>query len=175
MKKTSRYTFIILISIYLTSCASRVHHADDFYNDDGNFPYVRFPLIKPYFVDSRESPWILYLQGYFLIDNGASAYGYDMRNVKKISVESRIIMAYSPYIDEQAFDNAPVIPSNREDYCPWFVIIPDKKIEAGFQNESAFLEYIQTLGIQNPDWQTPDDLYNQFEQTGCLSWIPDCK
>ena len=104
-----------------------------------------------------------------MIDNGAYAYsyGYNMTDVRKLSVESRIIMAYSPYIDG-ALDNTQVIPSNREDYYPWFAIIPDKKIEAGFQNESAFLNYIHNLGVQQPDWQTPDDIYSQFEQTGCL-------
>ena len=177
IKKTVAYSLIVFVAIYLSSCESRAHHADDFYNDDGDFPYVRFPLIKSYYVDARESPWTLRLKGYFVIYDGAYAYsyGYNMTDVRKLSVESHIIMAYSPYNDGQPFDNTQVIPSNQEDYYPWFVIIPDKKIEAGFQNESAFLEYVHGLGIQQPDWQTPDDLFGEFAQTGCLSWIPDCK
>jgi len=31
------------------------------------------------------------------------------------------------------------------------------------------------LFLKISNWQTPDDIYSQFEQTGCLSWIPDCK
>jgi hypothetical protein len=54
------------------------------------------------------------------------------------------------------------------------VIIPEKEIAEGFHTEDEFRQYIQTLGIQNPNWQTPDEAYEQFTQTGCLEWIPDC-
>jgi hypothetical protein len=177
MTKLTCCISIILAALYLSSCNSRVQHPDEFYNDDGDFPLLRFPLIKPYYVDRFNSvnPWILRLQGYLWVNIGSDAYKYDVTDARKLSVESRIIMAYSPYVDEHPFDDPQVDQSIREHYYHWFAAIPDKNIEVGFENESAFLEYIHSLGIQQPDWQTPDDVFNEFEQTGCLDWIPDCK
>jgi hypothetical protein len=57
----------------------------------------------------------------------------------------------------------------------WFVIVPDKKIETGFEMEAEFLSYIQTYGIEQPQWIEPESTYEQFAETGCLEWIPDCK
>ena len=76
-------------------------------------------------------------------------------------------MAYSAYVDK---DSDAYI---QENYYHWFVVIPEKKISEGFHTEDEFRQYIQTLGIQDPDWQTPDEAYEQFRRTGCLEWIPD--
>jgi len=177
IKTTIAYLLVVFVAICSSSCNSRVHHIDEFYNDDGGFPASQFPLIKPYYVDRLDSrnPWILRLNGYLWVNIGSDAYKYDVTDVRKLSVESRIIMAYSPYVDEHPFDDPQVDQSIREHYYHWFVAIQDKNIEVGFETESAFLEYIHSLGIQQPDWQTPDDLFGEFAQTGCLSWIPDCK
>ena len=78
-------------------------------------------------------------------------------------------MAYSTYVDTGAPDYI------QDNYYHWFVLIPAKEIGEGFHAEDEFREYIQTLGIQNPDWQTPDEAYKKFKETGCLEWIPDCK
>jgi len=78
-------------------------------------------------------------------------------------------MAYSAYVDKKA--NIYI----QDSYFHWFVLIPDKEIAKGFQTEAEFRQYIQTLGIQDPYWQTPDETYKQFKKTGCLEWIPDCK
>jgi hypothetical protein len=177
IKKTIAYLLIVFVVIGLSSCNSRVHHTDEFYNDDGDFPALRFPLMKPYYVDRFDSrnPWVLRLNGHLWIDIGAYAYKYDVVDVRKISVENGIIMAYSPYVADQPFDDPQVNQSIREHYYHWFVAIPGKSIEEGFENESAFLEYIHGLGVQQPNWQAPDDLFGEFAQTGCLNWIPDCK
>jgi hypothetical protein len=78
-------------------------------------------------------------------------------------------MAYSGYVDKNA--DAYI----QDNYYHWFVLIPDKKIAEGFHTEEEFRQYIQMLGIQDPDWLTPDDAYEEFRLTGCLDWIPDCK
>jgi hypothetical protein len=63
--------------------------------------------------------------------------------------------------------------SNAKRRCS--VSVPDKNIAKGFHTKDEFDQYIQTFGIRNPDWQTPDEAYKKFAQTGCLDWIPDCK
>jgi hypothetical protein len=83
-------------------------------------------------------------------------------------VKNGIIMAYSAYVDKEADTYI------QDNYYHWFVLIPDKKIAEGFHTESDFNQYIQTLGIQNPDWQKPNEVYKKFAQTGCLDWMPDC-
>jgi hypothetical protein len=172
MKKLTFYVYIILAVFYLSSCNSRLQHKDTFYNDLGDFPYLRLPLIKPYYVDRADSnsPWTLYLRGFLWVSPQPHfVYGYDVKDLRKLSVENGIIMAYSPYVDEQADQ------SIRDNYYHWFVIIPDRKIEAGFGNEGAFIEYVQKYGVQQPDWRTPIDIFNNFQKTGCMDWIPGCK
>jgi hypothetical protein len=54
-------------------------------------------------------------------------------------------------------------------------MVPSKNITVGFHTEDEFDQYIQTLGVQNPEWQTPDEAFKKFAETGCLEWIPDCQ
>ena len=172
MKKLLSWSTVILISFCLSSCTYQVQHTDQFYNDSDSFPYLRFPLIKPYYVDSAavtggNEPWTMYLKKLWAPPN--YLYLYSVTDLRKLSVKGDVIMAYSPYVDEQADQSV------RENYYHWFVVVVDKNTEAGFHTESAFLEYIQQLGIQQPDWQSPDNLHDKYYSTGCLPWIPDCK
>jgi hypothetical protein len=57
----------------------------------------------------------------------------------------------------------------------WFVIIPQEKLEVGFDNEADFLKYIREYGIEEPTWEDPESIFQRFKDTGCLEWIPDCK
>jgi len=162
---------IMLIMLNMSSCNSRVQHEDKFYNDPGEFTYSRFPLVKPYEVDRMdgESPWVmmLFVGLWAPPPNDTYLYG-NVKDVRKLSFKNGVILAYSPYIDQQADE------SIKEHYFHWFVVVPDKSIEVGFENESAFLEYIQQYGIQQPDWVQPNEIYKEFVRTGCLVWIPDC-
>jgi hypothetical protein len=170
MTKLTCCISIILATFYLSSCNSRVQHEDAFYNNLGDYPYLQFPLIKPYNVHriNSESPWRMILHTLWAPPPN-DTYIWNVEDVRKLSVKNGVIMAYSPYVDEQANQ------SIRENYYHWFVIVPDRNIEAGFENEDTFLEYIRKLGIQQPDWREPDGIFNEFAQTGCLDWIPDCK
>jgi len=172
MKKLLNWFTVIFIAFYLSSCTSRVQHTDEFYNDRGSFPYLRFPLIKPYYVDSAAvtggtEPWTMYLKKLWAPPN--YLYLYSVTDVRKLSIKGNVIMAYSPYVNEEAEQGI------QENYYHWFVVVADKNIEAGFHTEGAFLEYIQQLGIQQPEWTSPDDLFDEYDSTGCLPWIPDCK
>lgn len=175
MKKTALYFLFFLSISSLTSCASTVQHADRFYNVGDAFSIPRIPLIKPTEAEYRASftHWRIFIDyGIFVSvptrqDN--FFYVYDIEELEKFAVENGVIMAYSEYVDKDA--DAYI----QDNYYHWFVLIPDQEIAEGFHTEDEFRQYIQTLGIQDPDWQTPDEAYEQFKKTGCLAWIPDCK
>jgi len=176
MKEKFSCLMILLSISYLTSCTPLGHYSDPFYNfNDSDFPKVILPLLDPYEAVSLgpSSPWSLNLMPYapsVPIPNSQDIYVYgNVSPLEKFSIKNGIIMAYSSDVDKQA---GAYIQNN---YYHWFVTIPDKNITKGFQTENKFDQYIQTLGIQNPDWQTPDEAYKKFAETGCLDWIPDCK
>jgi hypothetical protein len=176
MKRLTRYLPVVLAAIYLCSCTPLVHHADPFYDfNDNDFPRDYLPVIDP--IEATQgrssSPWELGLYNHILVqipnsDNAYYAYSL-VDELDKFAMKNGVIMAYSSYVDTQA---DAYIQNN---FYHWFVIIPDKNITKGFHTENEFDQYIQTLGIQNPEWQTPDAAFDKFAQTGCLDWMPDCK
>ena len=175
MKKIVFSLIILLSTTFWTSCTPIVQHPDPFYNYD-DFSHNRIPLIKPIEANrlNSSSPWSIELHpALWIVDYPNSQgihYGYGrVEELEKFAVKDGVIMAYSSYVDKEA--NAYI----QDNYYHWFVTVPDKKITKGFRTEDEFQEYIQTLGVQDPDWQTPDEAFKQFRQTGCLEWIPDCK
>jgi hypothetical protein len=175
MKRIAFYLIFILSTSYVTSCSRPIQHADPFYNvNHDDYPLIHLPLINP--VEAKrevgESPWRVFLPfGMFVSipdEQDNVFYPYDIEELEKFAVENGIIMAYSEYVDTEA--DAYI----RDNYYHWFVLIPNQEIADGFHTEAEFLEYIQTLGIQDPDWQTPDEAYKQYKRTGCLAWFPDC-
>jgi hypothetical protein len=184
MKNTVFYLVLFLSLSYVMSCAPPaqptnppVQHADPFYNfNDDDYPLIHLPLIKPFKaerLDDGSSLWSVFLPyGLFVSvptrqDN--FFYAYAIEELEKFAVQNGVIMAYSAYVDKEA--DAYI----QDNYYHWFVLIPDKEIAEGFHTEDEFNQYIQTLGIQEPDWQTPDEAYEQFTRTGCLDWILGCK
>lgn len=151
-------------------------YADPFYNfsyDD--YPWLHLPLIKPIKADrlAGESLSVVFLPLSLQVSMPNSQNNlvyYDaIEEIEKFAVKNGVIMAYSAYVDKEA--DAYI----QENFYHWFILSPDKKIAEGFHTEDEFNQYIQTLGIQDPDWQTPDEAYKKFAETGCLDWIPDCK
>jgi hypothetical protein len=124
----------------------------------------RIPLIKPYeAIGFKEDDWWnIELQEKHTNNADPLVYYANIGDVTKIAVEKGLIMGYTPLIDKNRIVN-------------WFVLIPNKKIEMGFANKGDFLKYIQSYGLQEPNWSTMGELYLQFKSTGCLDWIPDCK
>ncbi len=170
------FSLIILLGIsFLTSCTPIVHHADPFYNYD-DFTHNRIPLIKPIEANRLNSsyPWNMQLRpGIWIVDypnsQGIDYLYFHVEELEKFAVKDDVIMAYSPHVDQEA--KAYI----QDNYYHWFVMVPDKDITQGFQTEDEFRSYIQTLGVQDPEWQTPEEVFQQFRHTGCLAWIPDCK
>jgi hypothetical protein len=181
MKKTFFHLMILLSISFLTSCAPLVRHADPFYDLNGSdYPRGHIPLINPVQAtrDIYSSSWNLKLLNGLHIDLPKSqeqevveVYGYyRIEELEKFAVKDGVVMAYSAYVDQQA--DAYI----QNDFYHWFVMVPSQNITKGFHTEDAFRQYIQTLGIQDPDWQMPDEAHNKFLDTGgCLDWIPDCK
>jgi hypothetical protein len=173
MKKTVFYLIFLLNISYLAGCTQPAKHADPFYNVNDDFSFDRIPLINPIEANrlNSSSPWrVLLFHGPWVSKpNSQEVYFYAIEELEKFAVENDVIMAYSSYVNKNA--DAYV----QENYYHWFVIIPEKEVSEGFHTEGEFLQHIQILGIQDPDWQTPDEAYKQFRRTGCLEWIPDCK
>ncbi len=177
MKKKALFILAgIIILIWICQCLLSEgyryqSHEDEFYNDIGAYPSSRLPLIKPYELYSKEGePWSLDLFTGLWSPPPDDTFLYSsVRDVRKISVENGLIMVYSPHVHEQVEQNT------RKYFFHWFVVIPDKEIEIGFNNEDEFLKYIQQFGIQELDWREPNDIYDEYVETECLDWIPDCK
>lgn len=180
MTKKILFLMILLSICFLPSCSSKIQHADSFYNyNDSDFPRDHLPVINPVEAtrDGPNSSWNLELLNSLHIDLPKSqeqevrrVYIYSrVAELEKFAVKDGVIMAYSGHVNQQA--DAYI----RENFYHWFVMIPGDEITIGFQTEDEFRAYIQTLGIEDPDWQTPDEAFKQFRKTGCLAWIPDCE
>jgi hypothetical protein len=181
MKKPVFYLILILSLSFLTGCTPSVHHDDPFYNyNDSDFPRDHLPLIKPVEAtrERPSSPWRLRLLNVIYITLPKSQeqdllhtyyYGY-VEELEKFAVKDGVIVAYSAYVNDQAD------PFILNDFYHWFVMVPGENITKGFHTEDAFRQSIQTLGvdIEESDWQTPDEAFDTFLETGCLEWIPDC-
>ena len=160
-----------MIGSFLLSSAcilTRYHNPDPFYSSTGEWDSIRFPLIKPYeaVAIAGGNGWWINLP---VILGEPTLYG-SVQDVQKVSVVNDVILAYTP--------NKPDFSQGMLEQVQvyyWYVIIPDKKIQRGFENERAFMEYIQKSGINKVVWENPDLLYRRFESTGCLDWIPECQ
>jgi hypothetical protein len=163
------YLLMTLISILMSGCNIITYHQQDpFYRNGSEWDHLRFPLIKPYYVIyiSDKNGWQIPLE---TDPSWRDFYYYfTLQDIQKISVEKGVIMIYTPY--KQLVEE-----SVGEKVLYWFVFVPNQEIEMGFDNEEDFLAYIQQYDIQQPSWRTPDDILKEYDDTGCLDWIPDCK
>jgi len=125
----------------------------------------RLPLLDPYFAllpdDSKNKEWRLTLEQ----DHDSQEdplYNYvRIIKIKQLSIEKGVLMINSTFFSKNMS-------------LAWFVLIPSQKIETGFESEEEFRQYIAGYGIQDPRWMTPQAAYEQFKETSCLYWIPDC-
>jgi len=175
MKRTAFYLILLLSLSCVTSCMQPVQHDDQFYNVNDDFSMARIPLVNPIEVNrmNSSSPWDIELHPGMWVDFPEShgfyyLYGH-VHEPEKLAVKNGVIMAYSSYVDKEA--DAYI----QDNFYHWFVNVPETEITKGFHTEDEFLAYIQTLDIEDPDWQTPNEVYKQFRKTGCLEWIPECK
>ena len=77
-------------------------------------------------------------------------------------------MIFTPYVEKN------IDISAGQKIYHWFIIIPDLNIEEGFDDQSKFQNYLLKHSIDEPLWLIPKEVYENFIQTGCLDWIPNC-
>lgn len=181
IKKVILCLFMILLSLScILGYSPPERYADPFYNfNDDGFDSLYLPLIKPIDAVSLttgqagESLWVVFLPYGLQVsmpDSQNNLVYYDaIEELEKIAIQDGVLMAYSAYVDKEAD------PYIQENYYHWFVLIPEKKIAEGFQTEEEFSNYIQIIGIQNLNWQTPNEAFDKFKKTGYLDWIPEDK
>jgi hypothetical protein len=182
MKTVIQFLIISFCLLCILGCetstqitATPIQHTNSFYNVKHNdYPLLHLPLIDPIEAEREDgrTPWrVLLYNGPNIKVPGSKdnfIYGYAIEDLEKFAVKDGIIMAYSTYVDMDAD------PYIRDNYFHWFVVIPKERISEGFKTEDEFNNYIQSLGIIDPQWQKPDEAYELFERTNCLKWIPDC-
>ena len=157
--------FVVFSSFFLLSCSSR----DPFYKRGSGLDYLRFPLLKPYYVMSLandELVWVIPLERELPLKK--DSFLIQIRDVRKIAVADNVIMIYSPDATKIASDNI------EEKIFHWFILIPDKSFEIGFESDADFLNYIRQNNMTEPQWLEPINILQEFDKTGCLEWIPDC-
>ena len=161
------WAFAVLLLISCQVFQIRHRNSDPFYSNYSDWDIIRFPLIKPYQAEKMddEHGWSINLP-VSPYENGIPYY-LDIAHAEKVDVENNVIMVYTSYYNENALNFGGKV-------LYWFVMLPDEKRETGFDNESDFLSFIQEYGIAKPNWLDMDSAFQQFYETGCLEWIPDC-
>jgi len=123
----------------------------------------RLPLLDPYTAILPDDPgeWYIDLE-YFKKQSDDPLRGYvSIIEIKQLAIEKGVLMVNSTHVSKGMS-------------IAWFVLIPSQKIETGFRSEEEFRQYIAGYGVQNPRWMPPQAAYEQFRETSCLYWIPDC-
>lgn len=170
MKSIQSTVFMIVLSMAICGCSmfsARFQSSDPFYRSTGGNDFLRIPLIQPYDAirGDENHGWTIDLQ---VSPSKEATYYISIKGVEKIAIEKGVILVYTPYSEESA-------EGLGEKVFYWFVLMPGKNTEKGFSNEQDFLIFIRDNGVQDPKWLDPDVLFQQFDKTGCLDWIPDCK
>jgi hypothetical protein len=157
------FTLIILISI--CSCEHTNNNlkksrevVDDFYTSTGSFgDYIRAPLIKPYELTKTHSgnDWKIKLYTYTI--------DLTINNVREVNVIKDVIIIYSgeTYFRDLKKPQA------------WFIIIPAKQIEIGFDTKELFLSYLSKLDVKNEKFYDADEVYKKFHKNNKLDWEKD--
>lgn len=139
IKPTIFYLMVFLTIGCLMGCKPLVQHDDPFYNyNDSDFPRDHLPLINPVEAtrERLSAPWGMKLLTGLHVDLPRSEEQgvvevyiyYRIEELDKFAVKDGVIVAYSPYVDDQA---APFI---RDDFYHWFVMVPDDNITKGFHS-----------------------------------------
>jgi hypothetical protein len=167
MKKPLNISVALLVAIFSFSCFIPANNPDPFYSAWKDWGGPRFPLIYPYdvFYIGGSEKWTITLHSHQKSEE--LHYYQSINDVDKIFVANNVIMIHSSY--EEKIEN-----NNLNQDLSWFVFVPNEEIEKGFEAETDFLKFIDTYGIVDLKWETPDILNRKFLDTGCLEWIPGC-
>ncbi len=174
MKRITSISISIIIVILCITLLSFLRIKPDssnlFFSNHGGGDSLSIPLIEPY-----EATKIKAIPGWFINlhlpfeqrANDMKSYG-SIDGVEKIAIQNNIIMIYTPLIDSTAV-------SLNYKIAHWFIISPNENLEMGFEYESEFNEFTIKYGVQEINWEKPDDIYKKIQDTGCLEWALDCR
>lgn len=92
----------------------------------------------------------------------------EISDIQKIAVFDNVIMVYTTDNTTHRFGDYNFI-------FHWYVLMPDENLEIGFETGDEFLEYLRQNNLGEPEWREPLAILQEYDRTGCLDWIPDCK
>jgi hypothetical protein len=147
--RTYKLAFSLIIIINLFSCRN------DFSSRRGGFDYIRIPFIKPYeaLCMNGSKRWQMNLYN--------SALNSSIVNIKDVYVENGTMILYSEntYLDGQQAKKA------------WFIVIPGKQIERGFNNENDYIKYLKFIGIiKKPQLIDINKISDYFNDNYPMNW-----
>ena len=148
---------IITSSLFLVSCKQKTDGKtkDYFYSSGGGLGLKRVPLIKPYeAVMWAADDWRINFETPQLLE-------LSIHNVKSVNVLDSVIILYA---SGDVSIRSVKYPEG------WFVIIPNEKIEEGFEHKKDFLARLNTFGITDPSLHDLDSVYSIFKAKEKLDW-----
>ncbi len=133
--------------------------ATAFFESPGGLDYKRIALIAPYqAIDIGDGRWSVALQ------TDSIRYYDSVNDITKLNVISgTVIVTYS---SDTLFAGEHVSEL-------WFVIIPGLNVERGFTERDEFLDYLKSMGIDDPGLVSASALYEELVNQGYLEWFPD--
>ncbi len=130
-----------------------------FFESAGGSDYRRIALIEPYQAinTNNDESWTVSSTVH------SSSYSFSASATKLNVINNKYIITYSPndVLEGKRFDEV------------WFVAIPEENVEEGFTNEEEFLAYLKEKGIDTPNLQSVNELYDEYRYKGYLEWFPD--
>jgi hypothetical protein len=125
---------------------------DDFYTrSNASWDASRLPLVRPY--------ELLRLNGSKEWEMNLRKIPGSVSNIKEVSVFQNIIMIHS---GETYCNNAKVEEA-------WFVIIPEKDIEKGFEKKEGYDKYLSLLHVISTLYNA-DTVYGFFQRNKKINW-----
>jgi hypothetical protein len=167
MSNNKRLPILLIVSLLLMWSLNACSTKKSFYELGSGWDYLRFPLLEPYYaikIDD-ELGWQISLHAEPSQRN--FRHFLNIRNVQKIAVEKGMVLVYSPY--SKAID----LLDGQKKELHYFILLPNQN-ELGFETEEELSLILQQYGINQPQWQEPFSILTEFDQSGCLKWIPTC-
>lgn len=148
------YTYFLMILLW--GCNDNQNHnnmEDEFYSKkNSSWDASRIPLIKPYEMLelNGSDEWIMNL-----VETPGS-----VSNIKEINVLQNVIFIHSG----ETYCN------NKKVQEAWFIIIPEKHIERGFEKKEDYDKYLSSLQLNEPKLYNVEKASEDFNKRKGIDW-----
>ena len=147
------YTYFFMSLLFGCKNANKNKTEDKFYtNKSSSWDASRIPLIKPY--------EMIKLNGINEWDMNLVEVPGSVSNIKEINVIQNTIAIHA---GETYCNNTKVQEA-------WFVIIPEKHIEKGFEKKEDFDKYFSSLQINEPKLYNVDKISADYNKSRKIDW-----